>query len=264
MQPSLPQCLIPTAICPPGAEPLAHVGGRVGVLVLHGFTGSPWEVRPLAEILVLQGYSVAMPILAGHCTTVTALAETTWSDWLTSARDALKWLHLHTDRVHCVGLSMGALLAILLSLEMDAADDPRLVALAPAFAFHRWQRAAVLTFARVGFPANIGKAKPLLAGDLVQPCYSQIPLRGAKQLLELMDVTRACAWPQNRRSLVIHGDRDLTIPAADSCRRASYVLGPLAQIVRIPKAGHLLPRTNQASEVIDLVLAELTSRRVLP
>jgi esterase/lipase len=60
----------------------ARPGGARGVLCLHGFTGTPFEVRPLAEALAGRGFTVIAPVLAGHCGTVADLACTRWPDWL--------------------------------------------------------------------------------------------------------------------------------------------------------------------------------------
>ena len=52
----------------PGAEPFRHEGGEVGVLLCHGFTGSPQSLRPWAEYLAERGLTVALPLLPGHGT----------------------------------------------------------------------------------------------------------------------------------------------------------------------------------------------------
>src|SRR5688572_7729976 len=59
--------------------------GQRAALCLHGFTGTPFEVRPLAEALAAQGYTTLAPVLAGHGGTVDDLAGTTHADWLASA-----------------------------------------------------------------------------------------------------------------------------------------------------------------------------------
>ncbi|HLY83237.1 MAG TPA: hypothetical protein VKQ71_09625, partial [Acidimicrobiales bacterium] len=64
-----------------GAEPFSARGGRAGALLLHGFTGSPWSMRPVAEALAATGFTVELPLLPGHGTSVDDLAETGWEDW---------------------------------------------------------------------------------------------------------------------------------------------------------------------------------------
>src|SRR4051812_28032023 len=69
----------------PGAESFFLPGGPTGVLLLHGFTSSPAEVRPLGDFLAAQGYTVYSPLLAGHGTAPEDLRGTTWRDWVASA-----------------------------------------------------------------------------------------------------------------------------------------------------------------------------------
>ncbi|HSN03328.1 MAG TPA: alpha/beta fold hydrolase [Acidimicrobiales bacterium] len=91
----------------PGAEPFSHSGGAHGVLVLHGFTGSPASMRPLAEALAAAGYSVELPRLPGHGTSVADMKTTGWSDWTAAALAAYDDLAARSESVAVVGLSMG-------------------------------------------------------------------------------------------------------------------------------------------------------------
>ena len=65
----------------PGAEAYAREGGPTGVLLCHGFTGSPQSLRPWAEYLAKAGLSVSLPRLPGHGTTWQEMARTRWEDW---------------------------------------------------------------------------------------------------------------------------------------------------------------------------------------
>lgn len=106
------------------------VCGGTAVLLLHGFTGTPWEVLPLAESLAERGYAVRVPRLPGHGTTPEAMAFVTWRDWEAHALAELDAL-AGAEQVVVGGLSMGGLLAMRLALKR-----PRrvagLVLLAPA------------------------------------------------------------------------------------------------------------------------------------
>jgi len=101
------------------APPHAPRGGRIGVLLLHGLTGMPSEMRPLARHLAKRGYTVSTPLLPGHGAGHRELLATTWRDWLAGARETYRELDARVDAVVVGGLSMGALLAALL-----AADEP--------------------------------------------------------------------------------------------------------------------------------------------
>ena len=95
----------------PGSEPFSHLGDPHGVLVLHGFTGNPASMRSIAERCAEAGYSVELPRLAGHGTSVEDLMTTTWRDWLSDAERAYDELAVRCDAVAVVGLSMGGGLA---------------------------------------------------------------------------------------------------------------------------------------------------------
>ena len=101
----------------PGAEPWSHVGGPIGVLVLHGFTGNPGSMRGVAEALAAAGFTVELPLLPGHGTTVEAMIPTGWSDWLGHAEAAYQDLVDRCERVVVVGLSMGGALTATLGTQ---------------------------------------------------------------------------------------------------------------------------------------------------
>lgn len=95
----------------PGAEPYSAAGGRAGVLLLHGFTGSPFSMRRTAERLAARGFSVEAPLLPGHGTAVEDLLACGWDDWSAAADAALEDLAGHCSAVAVVGHSMGGTLA---------------------------------------------------------------------------------------------------------------------------------------------------------
>jgi carboxylesterase len=99
----------------PGAEPWSYGGGRAGALCLHGFTGHPGSMRPVAEAFAAAGFSVELPRLPGHGTSVEDMLETGWVDWTTEAEDAFQRLVERCDRVVVVGQSMGGSLALWLA-----------------------------------------------------------------------------------------------------------------------------------------------------
>lgn len=93
---------------------------KMGALLLHGLTGMPSEMRPVARRLRQLGVDVETPLLAGHGGSYKEMLDTGWRDWLKGAHDAFDELAARCDRVIIVGLSMGALLAMNI-----ASKDPR-------------------------------------------------------------------------------------------------------------------------------------------
>ena len=95
----------------PGCEPFAFDGGSTGVLLLHGYSGSPASLRPMGEWLAGKGYSVACPRLPGHGTDWRELADISWQEIAEEADRALKELSSRCEVVVVAGLSVGGLLA---------------------------------------------------------------------------------------------------------------------------------------------------------
>lgn len=90
-------------------------GGPVGVLLLHGFTGAPPEMRLLGDDLHAHGYTVSAPLLPGHGATVEAMNRCRWIDWAEHAAQALDELRSQCEQVFVGGLSMGAVLTLYLT-----------------------------------------------------------------------------------------------------------------------------------------------------
>lgn len=97
-------------------------GGPDGILLIHGLTGTPNEMRIVGKGLNKAGFTVYGMQLSGHCGNEADLCKTTWQDWYHSVEKAAALLQTKVDRVFVSGLSMGALLALKL-----AADQPKLV-----------------------------------------------------------------------------------------------------------------------------------------
>ena len=96
----------------PGAEPFFFAGNHVGCLLIHGFTGTPYEMRELGQRLSAQGYTVLGPALAGHATTISNMLPTRWTDWYGSVTQAYDQLHAQCDTIFPIGLSLGGLLCL--------------------------------------------------------------------------------------------------------------------------------------------------------
>jgi carboxylesterase len=103
--------------------------GEVGCLLLHGFPGSPAEMRELGVYLGRQGMSIVVPCLPGFGQQPEALQGRTWQDWLRAAASDLRRLQERCRWVFAAGLSMGAMLALYLAAEVPVAG---VVAISPA------------------------------------------------------------------------------------------------------------------------------------
>lgn len=170
-----------------GASTFTHSGDDLGLLVLHGFTGSPVSIRPWAQFLAQAGHTVAAPRLPGHGTRWQDLNLTTWTDWHAEAGRNLAWLRARTRSVVVMGLSTGATLGLRLAEEQEVAG---VVAVNPMLQTERRDR-QWMTMLR-----PLVGSWPNLHDDIKRPgvtegAYDRVPLRAAYSLTRLWAVTKS-------------------------------------------------------------------------
>ena len=195
----------------PGAEAFRHEGGRTGVLLCHGFTGSPHSMRPWAESLAAAGLSVSLPRLPGHGTTWQEMARTRWEDWFAEVNRAFEELRGWSDEIFITGLSMGGCLALRLAelhgptvsglvlVNPSVAADTRLFMLAPLL--------------KLVVPSLPGIASDINRDGVSEGGYDRVPVKAAATLPGLWRVTRE------------HLD-DLTQPVLVYRSAVDHVVGP--------------------------------------
>ncbi len=98
-----------------GASPFLYTGNKIGCLLLHGLTGSPFEMRWLGQHLNSQDYTVYGPRLPGHGTNPRDLQRVSWREWYFCALDGYRLLRQRCEQVFVMGLSMGGGLTLLLA-----------------------------------------------------------------------------------------------------------------------------------------------------
>ena len=104
-----------TTMVKPVFLPQFYEGGSTAVLIIHGYTGAPFEMSYLAERLNKAGFTVSVPRLPGHGTNGRDFLESGWKDWLRACVDAYLNLKAYYKTVYITGLSMGGVLTILLA-----------------------------------------------------------------------------------------------------------------------------------------------------
>jgi carboxylesterase len=229
---------------------------EVGVVLVHGFTGTPYEVRYLGEQIVRAGYSVRAPLLPGHGTTIADLDRTTWEDWAEAVNRAVDAMRVRCPRVAVIGQSLGGLLALHL------ASKRRDIAAVGSLAAPLWLEGLsgrVAAWTTTG-PLTRLQSIPKLGGPDVRdkrakaenPCYRAIPTRALGQLLAFMRVVDEALPRVIQPVLVLHAEHDHTAPVACASRIAEATR---AQRLRIlPRSYHLIAIDVER----DIVAAEVT------
>jgi carboxylesterase len=182
---SPPDSSAPEAPLSVAARPELTGGRRIGVLLSHGFTGSPYSIKPWGRYLADKGYAVSVPRLPGHGTSWQQLNITTWADWYGEVSRAFDTLRKENDAVVVGGLSMGGALALQLAEQHDA-EISGLVLVNPAVATKR-KDVKLLPVIK-----HLVSAFPAIANDIKRPGqdehgYPKTPLKAAHSMMS--------AWP---------------------------------------------------------------------
>lgn len=239
----------------PGCEPWSSPGGGPhGALVLHGFTGSPVSMRPLAEALADAGFAVEMPRLPGHGTHVEDLAETGWDDWLTEAERVLAVLQARTPsgKVVVAGLSMGGALTLALA---EAHPELAGIVLINAPVAAPPELAAGIE----GMMAGGVEIIDSIGGDIADPeadeaSYDATPLRPLLTMLMAGEDVRARLPEIAQPSLIITSRQDHVVNPEDSDVLAAEIPGPVERIW-LEKSFHVATLDYDRAEVESATVA---------
>jgi carboxylesterase len=163
------------------AAPSGQDGQRVGVLLCHGFTGSPASMVPWGMYLAEEGFGVAVPRLPGHGTTWQEMNGTRWSDWYGEVERAFEKLKANCDQVVVGGLSMGGALVLHLAAEKGR-DVAGLVLVNAAVATKRKDVLALPVLKHV-IPSFPGIANDIKKPGVDEYGYSKTPLKAAASMM---------------------------------------------------------------------------------
>lgn len=166
-----------------GCEPVSHRGGgAVGVVIVHGFTGSPYSVRAITEAMIAADHHVETPRLAGHGTTVDDLLAYRWDDWVDDVETARAELASRVDHVVVIGQSMGGSLALALALAR-----PELAGVVCINPLTRARDAALVEMIDElladGFEVAPGEGSDIADPDAHDISYDGTPLRPIRSVL---------------------------------------------------------------------------------
>lgn len=194
-------------------QPYRTDSGRIGVLFLHGFTGSPASLRPWAEAVGAAGYRVSLPRLPGHATIWQELAVTGWRDWYEAAERAYRELHQACERVVVCGLSMGGTLSLRLAGHQPSVAG--LVLVNPALG--SVDRRAVLA----PLLQHVLPTTPAIGNDIARPgqdegSYDTVPTAAVSELNRLFADVRATLDLVTCPLLVFRSRTDHVVPASST------------------------------------------------
>lgn len=232
-----------------------HAGSRDGVLFLHGFTGNPTTMRPLAERAAAAGYSVELPRLPGHGTTVEDLSTMRFADWLGEAEAAYARLAARGGRVCVVGLSMGGTLAVRLAETHDVAGA---ALVNPVVKPQPEVLEGIAQLLEAGVETIEGIGSDIKREGVSELSYDATPLRGAQSLLMALDEVEADLARVNCPVLLLSSRVDHVVPTENGDALAAGVSGPLER-VWLEDSYHVATLDNDR-ELVERAVGEFLAR----
>jgi carboxylesterase len=231
-------------------SPFAHEGStEIGVLVCHGFTGSPHSMRPWAQYLAEQGWSVSLPLLPGHGTHWRDANRTGWQDWYGTIDAAFTKLRERCAKVFVCGLSMGGGLALRLAEERGD-EVAGVVVVNPSVILVRWDAKLLPVLKHVlGSSKAIGNdiAKP----DTFEGAYDRTPVRAAASLRTFHTVVRNDLHRITQPLLVFRSANDHVVEPVNSQIVLSKVKSPDVTEVVLHDSYHVATLDHDAPRIFS-------------
>jgi len=226
--------------------------GERGVLLLHGFAGTPPEMRPLAEEMANRGFTVYAPLLAGHGSSPEELETTSHRDWIRSANQALDELQARCRWVGVAGQSMGATIALHLAATRP---EPQAVVSQSGFTWLRDWRVRLLPVLKHVVRWDIRSEEvDLYNPEAIHELYSYYrrPTRAIAELARLGRQVRAELPGVFRPLLVLQGGRDSVVDPVNAGQIIAAVNSPVRALRIFPRSGHGLSVDVDRQEVAEL------------
>ena len=235
-----------------GAEPFFFPGGEEGVLLIHGFTGSPAELLLCGEFLNRAGFTVLGVRLAGHGTNEKDLMRMTNEDWLDSVADGYSILKSVCKKIFVVGHSMGALLSLKISLLKDVAKVVTIAA--PIFIDENSGLELLPPREKCGEHFELRPRRHLEnVPHAANKVYIKMPLISVHELLDLLGDVKNSLPKISVPILIIHAEDDHTT----SPKSADFIFENIGstdkELLKIPDGGHLLPLTENREFVFEKI-----------
>lgn len=250
-----------TAPLMPGAEPWSADGGRVGVLVVHGFTGNPQSMRPLAEALAAAGCTVSLPLLPGHGTRVEDMLPTRWADWSAATERAYDELAARCDAVCVVGLSMGGTLTLWLASRHPEVQgivlvNPLADGEAPGI------QSTVSTLRGLGEPLVPGIGSDIALEGSVENAYPMTPVQPLLSLHAALADLRPALADIACPVLLLTSPQDHVVEPVSSDLVAATVRGPVERVT-LERSFHVATLDHDA-ELVERSAVDFVRRVTQP
>lgn len=244
----------------PTAESFFLLGesSKPACLLIHGFTGTPKEMRGMGEFLNGQGYTCLGIRLAGHATNSEDMIRSRWTDWVASVEDGYQLLRGVTDNIFLIGLSMGGILSLLMSTRLQvkgvvAMSTPSRLPMDYPIWFIQLISHVLRYRPKSNEPPGSGWFDKAAYKEHV--AYAQNPVRSTAELKKLI-LEMHSALPMVKVPVLLMHSKDEKYISLDNIEDiyAGLINTPYKTKLYITGSGHNLPRDASREQVFQSAL----------
>lgn len=238
--------------------PFTLPGGPAAVLLIHGYTGLTDEFRYLGKRLHDAGFAVSAPRLPGHGTNGEDFASTKARDWIRRAADEYLDLRSSHGEVHVCGLSMGALIAVILA---ERYGVEKLVLAAPAFKAK--DRRLALTPVLRFFLRTLPRPEYVFDGPpeylpIAKEYWEKTWVGPAAELYGLQRTALRALPRVESKTFVIVSERDNTVPMETVGIIESRIGSKDLRRMVLGESGHVVVNGSEKEKVADAIISFLS------
>ena len=244
----------------PGSEPVNFEGSSTGILFIHGFTSSPYEMKPLSKYLMKHKYTFSIPLLKGHGTNPKDLINCRWYDWFDEVKETLFEMRKRCKKIIVVGQSTGASLALHLAAHYQVEG---VAALAPALILKE-KKLKLLPIASIFRKYQNKPNGPDISDAEARKkavTYDKTPLKTVRELLDLYKHLKVDLPDIYTPVLLIHSAQDHVVDIKGAEYIYEKISSPDKHFLKLKDSFHVLT-LDREKEIVYREIDNFISRIV--
>jgi len=226
------------------------------VLLVHGWTAVPYELRRLGTYLNENGYAVSGPVLKGHATVPEDLADVKWEDWLKSVEDAYSELADKYAKVHIIGTSIGAVLAMMVARDKKAISSLTLMAMPYKLRMEKFlffvlrAIAPFKKYAQKAYPPSFGFSENITR----RTAYRRYPIASVLEVFRLVRYAREKLPEVTQPSFIMQSEIDNIIDRKSADEIYACIGSKIKRKKHIKRAYHTFISDIRNEHVFEEIL----------
>lgn len=238
------------------ARELHFSGSNTGILLIHGFAGSSYDMKYLSDYLKKKGFSISNVLLDGHGTTPKALKATNHLDWIKSAEEAYQELSKYCEEIFIAGLSMGGAIGLHLAHKYNIKG---IISLSTPMKILNRQHCAYALVKNIRLLMR-KEVKVIRQEESFIIRYDKTSIKSLVNLLQLINIVKGSLYNMDKPILIMQSYADETVHP----KSANYIYKRVASadksIIFLYKSGHMITCDCEKEQVFEEIYNFISKR----